>query len=246
MPLLVFPETPRNLVLKVAEGCRALRAEHPVREDWRDELGQLCAHYREVIVVWFQSRGIQNNDAQDLAGDFIHRWLSGSPLFNYVPGDVPFRRFLSRCLGNFLLEHIERQQSAKRGGSHPDGGDFIDEYPESPSPWLPEDDVALARAVYARSVQRVRERFQDDERWLNLVGVALGTVPFVSGDSYLHLADKTGLTPGAVKVRVHRLRQAFWECFESEVLKMCGPGVPANEEVAALSEALLQAMHQSP
>lgn len=243
---MVFPLTPKDLVLKVADGCRAVRAEHPVRDDWQEELGQLCSHYREFIVIWFQSRGIQKYDAEDLTGDFILRWLSGSPLFNYIPSDVPFRRFLSRCLGNFLREQIERQQSVKRGRSQPDSGGFSDEYPEPPSHWLPEDDVALARAMYLRSIQRLRERIQGDERWLNLVGVALGTDPFVPGDSYGQLAEKTGLTPGAVKVRIHRLRQAFWECFEAEVLRMCGPGVPSNEEVAALSEALAQAMHQSP
>ena len=241
MPSLVLMPTPKDMVLNVTTGGRAEHAGQPSGRDWRADLGDLCAYYRDVIVDWFRSRGVGAEDAEDLAGDFIHRWLAGNPLRDYEPGPVPFRRFLSRCLGNFLCEHIESRNARKRGGDVEKVPDIADELPCEAVPWLPEDDVAMARAVYARALAAVRGGLGGDARWEALLPVALDMGQAGGGDTYGALADRTGLKVGAIKVRVHRLRRDFWDAFEAEVGKACGAGVSVREEMAALVEALSHA-----
>ena len=134
MPALVSMLTPKDLVLAVSEGGRAERAGDIPRTDWRADLGDLCAHYREAIVEWFLHRGLRRPDAEDLAGDFIHRWLVGNPLARYMPGPCPFRAFLSRCLSNFLREHVARQQALRRGGVAEHVPNVIDDQPAPDEP----------------------------------------------------------------------------------------------------------------
>lgn len=240
MPSLVLMPTPKDMVLNVTTGGRAEHAGQPCGRDWRADLGELCAYYREVIVDWFRSRGVAAEDAEDLAGDFIHRWLAGNPLRDYVPGPVPFRGFLSRCLANFLCEQAEARNARKRGGGVEKVPDMADELPCEAAPWLPSDDVALARAVYERALEAIRGRLGGDVHWDAIMPVALA-MDVAGGESYEALSARTGLKVGAIKVRVHRLRREFWDAYEAEVARACGPGVAVGEEMAALVEALAHA-----
>jgi DNA-directed RNA polymerase specialized sigma24 family protein len=242
MPSVAFLPTPKDLLVRIVEGRCGEGREKASSDEWRRDLGLLCAYYQEVIVHWFRIRGLSVQDAEDLSGDFMNRWLAGDPLANYVPGPVPFRRFLARSLGNFLREHIERRNTQKRGGLLEEVTGAIHSIPADPAPWLPADDIAIARSIYGRALKTVREKFAAEGHWELLVSVAVELTPQTSMNTYHDLSNQTGLSVGAIRVRVHRLRGAFWGAFESEVRRMCGPGVSTEEELAAVVEALFHSV----
>lgn len=244
MPALVSMLTPKDLVLAVSEGGRAERAGDIPRTDWRADLGDLCAHYREAIVEWFLHRGLRRPDAEDLAGDFIHRWLVGNPLARYMPGPCPFRAFLSRCLSNFLREHVARQHALRRGGVAEHVPGVIDDQPAPEQAWTHEDEVALAMAVYARAMERlVHDRPANPAETL-LLRAALDLRSGACAPSYEAIASEAGLTVSNVKVRVFRIREAFREAFHEECTRMVGAGDLAKVEMASLFNILLGALRR--
>ena len=244
MPCLVTTLTPKDLVLDVCNGGRAERAGDTPKTDWRADLGNLCAHYRGAIVEWFVHRGLARPDAEDLDGDFIQRWLVGNPLARYTPGPSPFRAFLSRCLSNFLREHVARQKALRRGGAAEHVADAIDDQPAPEPVWMPADEVALAMAVYARAMERLSDGKVATPAETLLLGAALDLRPGAAAPSYAAIASQTGLTVSNVKVRVFRIREAFREAFHHECTRLGGSGNMAKAEMTSLFKLLLGVLQQ--
>ncbi len=59
-----------------------------------------------------------------------------------------------------------------------------------------------------------------------------------SGESYRQLADPLGLTEGAVKVAVHRLRQRFRDAVRSEIAQTVATPAEVDEELRCLMAAM--------
>lgn len=236
--------TPKDLVLAVSQGGRAEQAGEPPPQDWRPDLGLLCAHYREAIVEWFRNRGVPHHDAEDLAGDFIHRWIAGNPLQRFVPGPRPFRHFLSRCLSNFLREHVEKQKALKRGGDAEHLIDAINNQPAPEQPWSHDDEIALALAVYKRAVSRLADDRPSDTARRILLDAALDFRPDSPPPPYEALAAQTGFTVGNVKVRICRIREAFRQAFHDECTQLGGPRELAKAEMKSLFNTLLAALRK--
>jgi DNA-directed RNA polymerase specialized sigma24 family protein len=244
MPTLACMLTPKDLVVAVCDEGRAHQENTTHDPEAPSYLGLLCAHYHDAMVEWFFHRGVRIHDAQDLAGDFIARWLASNPMARFVPGPRPFRHFLARCLSNFLREHIERQRTQKRGGQAEHVPGIEDEQPAPEPPRMPLDEVHLAMAVFARAQQRLAADPSPDPARLMLLTAALDFRPECPPPPYEHIAAQTGLTVGNVKVRICRIREAFREAFKDECVRLGkSPGV-AEAEMASLFNALLVALRQ--
>lgn len=228
----LFPTSPGTLLL---EARPALGQDSVADGDrWRLKLGELCALYRPSIVHWMKCQGAREQ-AEDIAHDFLFRWLAGNPLGDYRRGDHRFRDYLRVSLRNYWCEHVRWQLRQKRGG----GVEHV-EWTEADPVAVAEDAANLDRLLVRQMAGRVLGRLQGELVALPQPArqALLRSVLGVQEVHYPELARQLGVSVNAARLRVSRLRQSFLQQFRAEARALCRHSQEAEEEQRILIELL--------
>jgi RNA polymerase sigma-70 factor (ECF subfamily) len=187
-------------------------------------LEELCRTYWPPLYAYLRRRGYSSEDAQDLTQEFFRRLLEKHYLRLADQERGRFRTFLLTSLQHFLVNEWKRGQAKKRGGA----GATI--------PWQ----ASGAEAAYrCESLSQFSPEVVFDKAWaVTLLESALAEMRleysnagkgdlfealkgFVWGEGvavpYREAADQLGVTEGALKVAVHRLRFRFREKLRARV-----------------------------
>jgi RNA polymerase sigma factor (sigma-70 family) len=187
-------------------------------------LDQLCRTYWYPIYVYVRREGHAAHDAQDLTQDFFARLLRLNSLEAVAPHKGRFRTFLLASLKHFLADARDAARSLKRGGSQPtvplDALEAEQRYQLEPVTADTPDvlfDRRWALALLEQSLARLRLEYQtpDKTRQFEQLKEFLQN-PSADGD-YDRVAARLQLTPGAVAVAVHRLRQRYRDLVRTEI-----------------------------
>ena len=210
----------------------------------RAALAWLCEAYWEPLLRFAKRRGLDHHDAQDAVQAFFARLVESGVAAEADPAKGRFRTFLLAVFSCQLAHERERARTLKRGGGRSDVplDALADAGPVSPGA-DPDFDRDWARAVLARALARLEEEQSDERR--RAVFAALKSFLAADGDaaSYAAAGAPLGLSEGAVKVAVHRLRQRFRTALRAEVAEtVADPERPGSvdEELDALLRALTQ------
>lgn len=222
-----------------------LSAKESATEDGLTALDQLCRTYWYPLYAYVRRRGYGSEEAQDLTQDFFAHLLSKEFLAGVEPRKGKFRSFMLVSLNHFLSNARERAQTAKRGG----GREII------PLETLAEE----RRYLLAGSGDSSPEKLFDREWALTLLDQALQALrqEFVAGDkpaqfdrlkaflsceggepSYTELSREWQMSPNAVAVMVHRLRQRYRECVRAQIARTVEGLQELEEELRSLFAAL--------
>ncbi len=208
-------------------------------------LETLCRTYWYPLYAYVRRRGHGPEDAQDLAQEFFARLLAKESVRRADRERGRFRSFLLKSLQHFLVNEWARGQARKRGG----GEKLIplDEalaerlYREEPAtPHPPENlyDRRWAVTLLDRAMERLgadyaaagkRALFDQFKDLLLTEG---------SGEVYRGKALESGLSEGAVKVAVHRLRHRFGEAVRAEIAQTVATPAEVEEELRGLLAAM--------
>ncbi len=178
----------------------------------RAALAWLCERYWDCLVAHARRRGF-TRDAEDLTQDFLVEIIGGALLERADRERGRFRTFLLGCLDHHLMHARDRQRALKRGG-----GGVVESLDESQhegaqAEQLGSFDRDWAQLVVRRATDRLAAA-EAPERWTRLA-------PFLAanGDAaaYSEAGASLGMTEGAVKVAVHRLRERFRAALREEV-----------------------------
>lgn len=218
----------------------------------RVALSELCAAYWKPVFHFLRHEGHPDETAKELSQEFFARVLEGRSLTCVDPARGRFRSFLLGALKHFLADARDRENCLKRGGGV--RVESLDVEPVSDTgtgfeiadPRTPVPDSAFDRAWALETMDRVfqtlRAEFETDGRlalfeclkpWL------VGENSTLSQSAAAHLL---GLSEGAVKVAIHRLRKRFRELIRFEVAQT----VPADSEISAEIRYLVAALSSSP
>jgi RNA polymerase sigma-70 factor (ECF subfamily) len=187
-------------------------------------LDKLCRTYWYPIYVFVRRKGHTSHEAEDLTQEFFARLIKGRDLEVVRREKGRFRSYLLVSLKHFLVNEWKRGQTQKRGGGQN----------------LVPLDLALAENLYsaeASAVQTPEKAFE--RRWaFTLLGTVLGRLQAEYADSergklfdclrdYLSseapprsqeaIAVELGVSEGAVKQAVHRLRRRYRELLREEI-----------------------------
>jgi RNA polymerase sigma factor (sigma-70 family) len=207
----------------------------------REALETLCASYWYPLYAYVRRAGRTVEDAQDLTQEFFARLLEKQYLGLATPERGRFRTFLLSSLKNFLANDWKRAHRQKRGGDVP----------------TVSIDTALGENRYvAEPVDTADPEKLYEKRWATtLLDLTLdrlrrdyavaGRAPlfeelkiFVWGErsdaSYAAIAQHLGLTEGAVKVAVHRLRHRFRELLRAQIANTVADERELDEELRHL------------
>ena len=164
--------------------------------------------------------------------DFFAAMLDGGLIQRANPARGRFRTFLLSCLEHHLAHSREREMALKRGGG------ASREFTDPPAPAC-DPTWGFDRAWAETLLERVRDRLRSegDARTLRLEAFLTA-----NGDSAAYGAAgvELGLSEGAVRVTVHRLRTRFREMLREEVAEtLADPTTAAiDAEISDLLAAL--------
>jgi RNA polymerase sigma factor (sigma-70 family) len=211
----------------------------------RDALETLCRTYWRPIYAFVRRQGHKPPDAQDLTQEFFARLLQKNYLGAVDRAKGRFRSFLLVCLKNFLANEWDKAGAQKRG-AHPILIPIEAQSAETSCGFEPAEN-ATADKIFERRwaltlleqvLARLRAEYtrEGNTRAFEELKSALKgerrSVP------YSEIAGRLGMSEGAVKVAVHRLRQRYRELLREEIAHTVSGPEQVEEEIRALFAAL--------
>ena len=207
----------------------------------RDALERLCKSYWYPLYVFVRRRGHSPEDAQDLTQEFFARFLERKYVALADQSRGKFRTFLIRSLEHFLINEWTRERAAKRGGAHQviswDEREAENRYQAEPADNLAPDKIFEKRwaiSLLERVLGRLREEFSAPEKRELFEALKQSLWGEKAMASYQEIGAQLGMTEGAVKVAVHRLRQRYRELLRAEVAETVATEAEVDEELRYL------------
>jgi RNA polymerase sigma factor (sigma-70 family) len=208
-------------------------------------LETLCQTYWYPLYAFVRRHGHSQADAQDLTQEFFARLLAKNYLQPVAREKGKFRTFLLVALKRFLADEWDRSRAQKRGGGKAllslDTETAETRYRNESAEGLSPDKIYERRwalALIEQTLARLREEFvqvgkvADFECLKIFLTAEKGTIP------YAEAGQKLGLSEGAARVAVHRLRQRFRKLFREEIAHTVGSAEEIEEELKHLMTAL--------
>jgi RNA polymerase sigma-70 factor (ECF subfamily) len=204
-------------------------------------LEQLCSSYWHPLYSYIRRRGHSPEDAQDLTQTFFARLLEKRWLDAVAPEKGRFRAFLLAAVKHFLANEWDRSQAQKRGGGVVHVSmDAETRYLREPADQLTPERLfdrqwALALLETVLTKLSAQHDTADKHRLFEALRDTLtGDQP---ENGYAELGRTLGLTEGAVKVAVHRLRKRYRELLRAEIAQTVSDPAQVGDELRALFRA---------
>src|ERR1700730_12585028 len=210
-----FATTRWSLVLAAGQQTNLRSAE---------ALASLCEMYWYPVYAFIRRQGYRPDDGADLTQEFFAGVLEKHYFHDADPARGRFRAFLCASIRHFLSNERDRARTLKRGGTQtPISLDV--ETADGRYQLEPRDDLTpeklFDRQWALMLLERVLVRVREEQVSAGRAELSDHLKGFLTGDSatvrYADVARPLGMTEGAVKVAVHRLRRRFRDTLVQEI-----------------------------
>ena len=233
-------QTPRDY-FATTRWTVVLRAGRSDSTQARGALAQLCQTYWYPLYAYARRRGHSPPDAQDLTQGFFARLLKLNSLGDVRREKGKFRAFLLASMNHYLADEWDRASAHKRAAQqvirldvalaenryHSELADYMTPERLFERQWA----LTLLDTV----LQRLRHEYEASGRGQVFLELRFA-ISGEKGAPYAELADRLEMTPEAVRVAVHRLRQRYRHVLREEI----GQTVADETEIAAELDCLRQ------
>jgi len=211
-------------------------------------LEQLCQTYWYPLYTYVRRLGQSPQDAEDVTQAFFYHLLEKDFLEGVDRARGRFRSFLLAALKHFLENERRYRSAAKRGGGRTilsldeetAEGRYVREPVSDLSPEMSYE-RAWAATLLEEALHRLRAEYQASGKTALFDQVKC----FLDGNtelgSYKTLAAQVGMTPNALGVAVHRLRQRYGELIRDEITRTIDSPFEVDEEMRHLLSLLAEA-----
>jgi RNA polymerase sigma-70 factor (ECF subfamily) len=221
----------------------ATRGDSP---EARQALSDLCAAYYTPVFVLIRRAAPSEEAARDLTQEFFARLLARAGLGQVDPERGRFRFFLLGAVKHFLADVHDEQSRLKRGGGRVpislDAGTDSSPGMEVADASLPSPDLEFDREWAVTLLARALERLGCEQAEAGKGEQFPALKPWLTGDkqdvSLADLAAKIGMSEGALRVALHRLRKRFRELVREEIAGTVKDSTHVREELGYLLEVL--------
>ncbi len=238
-----YAETPNRFA--TTHWSLVLKAQQPDGTGYRQALEALCCTYWYPLYTYLRRRGYGTHEAEDYTQGFFAILLEKHRLESADPARGRFRSFLLASLKHFVTNEQERAQAKKRGGDRQmfslDVADAEHRYALEPVDGLSPEKLferSWALTVLRETLVQLRREFvrQDKKDLFEQLK------PYLQADenptAYAEIAATLGMTEGAVRVAVHRLRQRYGQLVRREIAHTVASPDQVDEELQQLLAAL--------
>ena len=219
-----------------------LAARNESSPDARQALEELCRMYWYPLYAFLRRQGYDSDKAQDLTQGFFARLLEKHYLDDVRPERGRFRTFLLTSLKHFTLNEHDREQAIKRGR----GVRVVPleiETAEGLYALEPRDDVTpeslferrWALTLLDQALARVRREYVEAGKETLFDQLRPYLVREDDARAYTELGPELGMSEGAIRVAVHRLRRRFAAVLRAQIANT----VSSDQEIEAELEYLL-------
>ena len=238
------PHTSANAAFSATQWSVVLSAGCVDSPQASEALAKLCRRYWTPLYVFVRRQGYAVHDAQDLTQGFFQRLLEKKDLAAVDRAKGRFRSFLLAAMKHFLANEWDRMRAQKRGGGVAlisiDSADAERRYQEEPAEQITAEqlfDRRWALTLLDQVLARLGEEMaaagkaaQFDALKFCLTGE--------KGAAYGEIAGRLGMTEGALKVAIHRLRDRYRTLLRDEIAETVGSASDVDEELRQLFSAL--------
>jgi RNA polymerase sigma-70 factor (ECF subfamily) len=222
-----------------------LQAGGPTSDGSMRALEQLCRTYWYPLYSFARRVGVPPHDAEDLTQSFFAYLLERDVIARADRERGRFRSFLLTAFKNYHSNERARQSAEKRGGGKSivsfDELQAENRYQHEPQNNLSPEKLyeqKWAASLLEQVMQTLRLEYTTLGKGA-LFDLLRGVIWGGRQESgYAELARKAGLTEGAFKVAVHRMRSRFKECLRQEVAQTVATAGEVDDELRHLLSAL--------
>lgn len=208
-------------------------------------MAELCRVYWYPLYAYIRRRGYDTHQSEDLTQAFFLQLLDKNYLADVDRRRGKFRAFLLASLKHFLANEWDRSQAQKRGGQQViiplDALDAETRYRLEPSHDMTPEKLferQWALTVLERVLARLQAEFAAEGKQAAFDGLK----PFLTGSrhtgGHAQAAAELGMTPGAVKVAVHRLRRRYRKILWDEIAQTVADPEEIDDEIRHLLACL--------
>jgi len=228
----LFPATRWTLVLESRNSPSARRGA----------LEELLSVYWKPLYVYARRCGCSDSDAQDAVQGLCARLIEREFLAQLDPERGRLRSYLRTAMRNYLANEHERSQAVKRGGGSVTlvFDDEIDESILDNGCRTPDAayDRAWALTVVQRALDRLEREHRTSRQRTPFEVVACFFDPDREPPKYEDVAARLAISPGMLRVAIHRARARFKVLIEEEAADTMSADGGVTDEVGALLESL--------
>jgi RNA polymerase sigma-70 factor (ECF subfamily) len=226
-------------VVLAAANERSLKQEQALEE--------LCRTYWYPIYGFLRRLGHTAPDAEDYTQGFIGYLLEKELISRAQPEAGRFRSFLLGSLQRWLSNQRQREHAAKRGAGKPfleldalGPEEFYALEPATDETPAARFERTWAETLIGRTLERLAQESgegEERERFTHLSPLLSGKA---EGTTYAEVGQKLGISEGAVKVAVHRLRKRLGELLRAGVAETVADPAEVEAELRHLLRVLSQ------
>lgn len=210
----------------------------------REALESLCRTYWYPLYAFVRSRGYSETDAQDLTQAFFARIIETEGFASADREKGRFRSYLLGAMKHFLANEWHRAKAQKRGGLEKfvewDALDMESRYAgvsklsENPERLFDREWALETVAGALKALRDEMENAGNGEQFEALKGSLTGE----DETSREEAAARLGMSSGAVKVAVHRLRQRYRNLLRAAIAETVSSEADLEDEMRYLAEVL--------
>lgn len=210
----------------------------------RRALERLCKGYWAPLYSYARRRGYSPEDAADYTQGYFVKLIEKNYLRNLDVDRGRFRSFLLASFTHYLCNEHDRTRAAKRGGSVSlvpisiEAGESV--YALEPSDDLTPERVferRWATTLLEHAMAGLRRDFEKKGK-ADVFDVLKVYLTGEEHESHASHAAQLGMTPGALRVEVHRLRKRFQRAVRDRIAETVSRGEDVEDELRFLIEAL--------
>lgn len=221
-----------------------LAAGSPGSSRYHQAMETLCRSYWFPLYAYLRRKGYDTHRAEDYTQEFFANLMDKQGLRSVDPKQGRFRSYLLGALKHFLADRHDYEQARKRGG----GREILSlNFSEAETRYAIEPAISLspealfvkswALMLLDRTLARLREeavKSDNERRFEHLKS-------FLTGDrgavTHQTAAEQLGMSEGAVRTAVHRLRGRYREILREEIAQTVSSPDQIEAEIRDLFNA---------
>jgi RNA polymerase sigma-70 factor (ECF subfamily) len=213
--------------------------------DAREALGELCTAYYDPVHAYIAHTAVDLGDARDLSHEFFARLLAGSFIDGADAKRGRFRAYMLGAVKHFLADVRDKRSAAKRGAEY-EHSSLADAGADSPAFEVPAANVSMeatfdrewGRTVLDRALGLLSEEHQRAGKAAQFAVLRQWLTGDLPPGTQAAAARELGMTEGALKAAVHRLRQRFRTLVKAQIQETVSSEEELRDELRYLIEVI--------
>jgi RNA polymerase sigma-70 factor (ECF subfamily) len=232
------PDTAMGARFAATSWTNVMAAQQQGSPEAEAALERLCRTYWYPLYAYLRRKGHDPHKAQDLTQEFLYRLIKENYLGAADRRRGKFRSFLLASLNHFVSNQRDYERAVKRGGRFNfvslDDDQSETRYTKEPASDLSPEKI-FERNWFLALFDGALNRLREEQASAGKLGLFDELQKYVIEDAepgdYNATASQVNMTPNAVAVAVHRLRERYKKLVYEEVVSTVADDSEVEEEL---------------